>query len=138
MLAHAELVRHLIDLDSFVTLCYARLDMSKRSSRSGRLRAHRDRSLARQDRAHAKYCTETICRWESGKVRSTIRSPFRFEPGDLLLFFSDGITEARNPAGELFGHGAAGGMCGANGQLEPAALVEAIRQAVVAFRGRTG
>ena len=31
MLAHAELVRHLIDLDSFVTLCYARLDMNRRT-----------------------------------------------------------------------------------------------------------
>jgi sigma-B regulation protein RsbU (phosphoserine phosphatase) len=31
MLAHAELVRHLIDLDSFVTLCYARFDMGRRS-----------------------------------------------------------------------------------------------------------
>ena len=36
-----------------------------------------------------------------GEIYDQISVPF--EPGDLLLFFSDGITEARNPAGELFG-----------------------------------
>ena len=29
MLAHSEIVRQLIDLDSFVTLCYARLHVSR-------------------------------------------------------------------------------------------------------------
>jgi phosphoserine phosphatase RsbU/P len=28
---------------------------------------------------------------------------FRLKPGDLFVFFSDGILDARNPAGELFG-----------------------------------
>ena len=30
-LAHADMVQHLIDLESFVTLCYARLDLNKRN-----------------------------------------------------------------------------------------------------------
>ncbi len=29
----------------------------------------------------------------------------RLEPGDLLTLYTDGITEARNPSGELFGEG---------------------------------
>ena len=36
-----------------------------------------------------------------GEIFDQISIPF--EPGDLLLLYSDGITEARNPAKELFG-----------------------------------
>ena len=49
-LAHADMVRQLIDLESFVTLSYARFDLSRRPSRPRRLRAHRDDGRARQDR----------------------------------------------------------------------------------------
>jgi sigma-B regulation protein RsbU (phosphoserine phosphatase) len=30
-------------------------------------------------------------------------SPFFMQPGDLLVVYSDGITEAMNPSGEMFG-----------------------------------
>ena len=63
-----------------------------------------------------------------GEIYDQISVPF--EPGDLFLFFSDGITEARNPAGELFGAERLEECVVSNGQLEPAALVEAIRKAV--------
>ena len=36
-----------------------------------------------------------------GEIFNQISVPF--ESGDLLLFYSDGVTEARNLAGELFG-----------------------------------
>ncbi len=58
-----------------------------------------------------------------------------FEPGDLFFFYSDGITEARNPAGELFGTDRLQDHLRANSHLEPAAFVEAIRNAVFAFSG---
>jgi sigma-B regulation protein RsbU (phosphoserine phosphatase) len=55
------------------------------------------------------------------------------EPGDLLLLFSDGITEARNPARELFGMERLEDFVRLNAGLEPEALVEAIREEVFAF-----
>jgi sigma-B regulation protein RsbU (phosphoserine phosphatase) len=55
------------------------------------------------------------------------------DAGDLLLFFSDGITEARNSAGELFGAEHLKQCIREHGQLEPSALVEVIRKAVVVF-----
>jgi sigma-B regulation protein RsbU (phosphoserine phosphatase) len=58
-----------------------------------------------------------------------------FERDDLLLFFSDGITEARNTEGELFGVGRLQDCIAGNHQLQPAALVEAIRKAVFSFSG---
>jgi hypothetical protein len=58
---------------------------------------------------------------------------FPFEPGDIFLFYSDGITEARNSAAELFGvNRLERALMGAS-ELEPAALVQNIRQAVASF-----
>jgi len=58
-----------------------------------------------------------------------------FKPGDLLLFYSDGVTEARNAAGELFGVERLAECVRVNRNLEPEALVEAIRNSVFAFSG---
>ncbi len=102
MLAHAELVRHLIDLDSFVTLCYARLDMSKRAlelvdcGHTGIVHLHG--GTGRCEMLHGDNLPLGV---REGEIYDQMS--VGFEPGDLLLFFSDGITEARNPAGELFG-----------------------------------
>ena len=56
-----------------------------------------------------------------------------FEPGDLFLFYSDGITEMRNLAGELYGADRLSECVRINRELEPEALVDAIRKAAVAF-----
>src|ERR1019366_4391159 len=66
-----------------------------------------------------------------GEIYDQISIPF--EPGDLLLLFSDGITEARNPAKELFGVERLKECVKNNAHLEPAALVEAIRKAIFTF-----
>ena len=36
-------------------------------------------------------------------TRTTRNSTFRTKPGDMFVFFSDGILDARNRAGEMFG-----------------------------------
>ena len=132
--AHAELVRQLIDLDSFVTLCYARLDMHRRQlylvdcghtpaihwhARTGRCELLRGDNLplgVRQDEIYSQISVA-------------------FEPGDLLFFYSDGITEARNAAGELFGMERLQECVGGAGEMEPERLVETVRKAVATFTG---
>jgi len=134
MLAHAELVRHLIDLDSFVTLCYARLDMTKRSlefvdcGHTGIV--HLDGKTGRSEILHGDNLPLGV---REGEIYDQMS--ISFEPGDLLLFFSDGITEARNPAGEQFSVERLAQCVEANGQLDPATLVESLRKAVIAFSG---
>jgi anti-sigma regulatory factor (Ser/Thr protein kinase) len=68
-----------------------------------------------------------------GEIYDQISVPF--EPGDLFLFYSDGITEARSSTGELFGPQRLEECVVSNGQLEPAPLAEAVRQNVAAFTG---
>ena len=42
-----------------------------------------------------------------------------FAPGDLLLLYSDGVTESRSPAGELFGEDRLLRCVQAKGHLDP-------------------
>ncbi|MBZ5607276.1 MAG: PAS domain S-box protein [Acidobacteriia bacterium] len=134
MLAHAELVRHLIDLDSFVTLCYARLDLSRRCldlvdcGHTGIVHLHGKTGLHQMLRGD-----NLPLGVREGEIYDQISVPF--DPGDLFLFYSDGVTEARSPTGELFGAQRLEECVVNNGQLEPAALVEAVRQAVASFSG---
>ena len=57
-------------------------------------------------------------------------------PGDSLVLFTDGITEARDPAGrDLFGEDRLRDVIAGLDDLPAAAMAEAIRQATLAFTG---
>jgi sigma-B regulation protein RsbU (phosphoserine phosphatase) len=133
-LAHAELVRHLIELESFVTVCYARLDLSKRRldlvdcGHTGMVHLHGKTGL--HEILHGNNLPLGI---REGEIYEQISVPF--EPGDLFLLYSDGITEAQSPDGELFGPQRLEEFIASNSQKEPASLVEAVRQAVATFTG---
>jgi len=131
-LAHAEVARHLINLENFVTLCYARLDLNKRNldlvdcGHTGIIHLHSQ--TGRCEMVHGDNLPLGI---REGEIYNQISVPF--EPGDLLLFYSDGVTEARNFAGELFGEDRLLSCVTTNSKLEPEALVEAIRKATITF-----
>ena len=97
MLAHADMVQHLIDLESFVTLCYARLDLNRRSlelvdcGHTGIIHWHG------RDRPAARFCTETTCLWDSAKERSTTRSPFLSSPETCWCFTRTGSPKRATP-----------------------------------------
>jgi phosphoserine phosphatase RsbU/P len=132
MLAHAGVVRHLIELDSFVTLVYARLDVSRNClvfvdcGHTGIAQLHGATDL--YDVWHGNNLPMRI---REGEIYDQIEVPFA--PGDLFFLFSDGITEAHNTARELFGMERLEECIRMNGHLEPPAFVEAIRKAVFTF-----
>ena len=75
-------------------------------------------------------------RWGCSTATSTSRrSELRFEPGDVFVFYTDGITEAADAAGREFGQDriveAARGAAGRSA----AAVVAAVHAAADAFRG---
>ena len=134
MLAHAELARHLIELDSFVTMCYARLDMNRQRltlvdcGHTGIVHRHGGTGLCQT--LHGDNLPLGV---REGEIYDEVSASF--EPGDLLLFYSDGITEARNSAGELFTPERLEEYVRINGELDSGALVEGIRKAVADFCG---
>ena len=55
---------------------------------------------------------------------------FRAKPGDMFVFFSDGILDARNRAGSMFGRGRLDQVVSQNLDAPPDAVVKAIFKAV--------
>jgi sigma-B regulation protein RsbU (phosphoserine phosphatase) len=55
---------------------------------------------------------------------------FRAKPGDMFVFFSDGILDARNRAGDMFGRGRLDQVVSHNLDAPPDAVVKAIFKAV--------
>lgn len=129
---HEEVTTEFIRLESFVTLCYARLDRERRQ-------------LTFVDCGHAKTIHFQASRGACALLQGE-NMPLGFSPGeiyrqasvpladgDLLFFYSDGVTEAQNETGELFGVPRLSELIRANSYLSPEALIETVRAAVVAY-----
>ncbi|MDE3187902.1 MAG: SpoIIE family protein phosphatase [Acidobacteriota bacterium] len=134
MLAHAQIVRKLIDLESFVTLCYARLNAAEHRlelvdcGHTGIVHLHA--GTGRTEILHGNNLPLGVREGEIYEQRSV-----QCQPGDLLLLFSDGVTEARNQQGDPFGTDRLEECVRANRDLDPADLVAVIRNAVRDFTG---
>jgi len=132
---HAEVTSQFIHLERFATLCYARFDMAERrvdwvdcghtktlhfrprEGRCGTLDAGQNMPLGFSER----------------EVYSQVSRPF--ETGDLFLFYSDGVTEAQDADGTQFGAERLRALVERHPGLGPEAIVQTIRDAVVAFSG---
>lgn len=132
---HAAVTSQFIGLESFETLCYARFDLEQGE-------------ITFVDCGH----TATI-QWQQrtgqcstlqggnmplGFAESEVYEQFAcpFEPGDLFLFYSDGVTEAQNAGGEMFGMTRLLQTVRDGSHLSPDALTLSVRRAVEAFCGR--
>lgn len=59
----------------------------------------------------------------------------QLQPGDLVLLYTDGITEAENDAGELFGCARLCGILRAMHACRPGEIIDAVRLKVAQFTG---
>ncbi len=132
---HAELVKQLINLESFVTLCYARFDLD-------------------QQRVHIVDCGHTrtvryrprlgVCDLLQGvnlplgfiEQENYEQSSFELAADDFFVFYSDGLTETTNAAGDPFGETRLVELVTSHGQLDPEKLVAEIHRTVIAFTGK--
>ena len=129
---HGEVTHEFIGLESFMTLCYARFD-------------HVRQEVTFVDCGHTKTihldkATGEIRTLEGDSLPLGVseREVYKqvtasFAAGDLFCFYSDGVTEARSEAGELFGFDRLAETVRNNGHLAPAELVERVRRTVVEF-----
>lgn len=97
-----EIVSHLINLEYFVCLSYGRFDMKKRTL------SYIDCGSTKPLVYHAKekrISLITGSNYPLGMVSldtfHTIEIPF--DHNDLFIFYSDGLTEATSPSGEIYG-----------------------------------
>ena len=99
---HANITAELIRLGAFVTLCYARIDLARQqvsivdAGHCKTVHYHRDSGTC--SLIHG---TNMPLGFDLQEVYTQVTRPLC--PGDLLVFYSDGITESRNAEGETFG-----------------------------------
>jgi sigma-B regulation protein RsbU (phosphoserine phosphatase) len=131
-LAHSEVARQLIELESFVTLCYARFDLEKGHvdfvDCGHTTTLHFHTSTGTCDLLNGENLPLGVSEKE---IYEQIRVPLH--AGDVFVFYSDGLTETRNGAGELFGVDRLTECVRTHGRLNPEALIDEIRRAAVAF-----
>jgi PAS domain S-box-containing protein len=131
---HEGIVRQLIDLERFLTLFYARFDL--------------DRGLVTYvDCGHTKAIRYRVeeDRWEFlagdnvplGFLEREAYHDFDAEicPGDLFFFYSDGISEARNSDGSMFGVDRLIQCLQTYASLDATSLTEAVVRAAGRFSG---
>ena len=133
-LVHNDITRQFISLNVFATLCYARFDLEQ-----GR--------LVLVDCGHTKPVyfrrrtgTCEILQGDNMPLGFSERERYRqvvfpLEAGDMVVFYSDGVTEARDTVGAFFGVDRLMEIIQAQHHLEPQPLIDAICRGVSAFTG---
>jgi len=131
---HQVLTQHLLDLDSFVTLSYVRFDapaskvtlvdcgstkLIRRAGDTGRIDCLSGFNLPLGSAASEVYAEAT----------------FDYAPNDLFVLYSDGVTEARNPAGEEYGLERLCDLIARRTDLDSQQLAKSISEAVTGFVG---
>jgi phosphoserine phosphatase RsbU/P len=75
-----------------------------------------------------------VASWsERSSAASFDEQTLQLERGDLLVAYSDGVTEARNPDGEEFGEERLPAGARANSELPPRELLQIVFDAVHQF-----
>ncbi len=85
----------------FVTLFYAELDPE--SGALSFLNAGHNPPLIVHAAEPSNSWLPAVCRWESRPTRTIAKAARNLQLGDVLVIYSDGVTEAASPSGEEFG-----------------------------------
>lgn len=131
---HSAVTPHLLNLDSFVTLSYVRFNPQAKTVTvvdAGNTRLLRCRESDGSTEILAGF--NMPLGFSPREVYEEAQYPY--EPGDTFLFYSDGVTEARSPEGEMFGIERVRELLSREHGLSAQLIVESIRQAVMGFVG---
>ena len=129
---HTSMIDQLEALETFVTLCYARFDLAKQRCKfvdCGHMRTvhfHHDSGLC------------SLLQGVNMPLGFPEIEPFKqisvpFKPGDLFFFYSDGITEARTPQGNMYGEERLVDFLQKNAGINTRDLIDGLKDDVVAF-----
>jgi phosphoserine phosphatase RsbU/P len=129
---HAEMIGQMKDLETFFTLCYARFDLLQN------LIAYVDCGHMRTIHYHHDTDSCTLLQGENMPLGFPGQEQFRqilvpFEKGDLFFFYSDGLTEAKNPHQEFYGEERLVDFVRQHASLEPQELCEKAWREIVEF-----
>ncbi len=131
-IVQSTITDNLIELGKFVTLCYARFILSEQ--RLVFVSCGHTRTL----HYHSDTGTCELLSGDNLPIGVIYNETFNeitveYKPGDIILFYSDGITEARNRVGVLYGEELLSKFIQQNNQLELEQLVSSLNKDVERF-----
>lgn len=125
---YAGMVRELIDLDSFITLCYARINAETLSMDYVNCGHMPIIHYNAENRSATFLSGENVpLGFLEGEYYE--QKCVNVNPGDVIVFYSDGITEAKNRKGDMFGRKALVEIIDVNRDNGPEKILEAISNA---------
>ena len=131
-LVNNEITPKLIQFDSFVTACYTRFNLATNKI------TFVDCGHTKTIHFHLRSRKITLLKGENPPLGFTESEVFKeknalIEPGDLLFFYSDGVTETKNPEGELFGVHRLRKIIRQNADAEPQQIISKLLEALNKF-----
>jgi sigma-B regulation protein RsbU (phosphoserine phosphatase) len=130
----SAMVHQMEELETFVTLCYARFDLSRKQMRfvdCGHMRTIQYHRVTR---------TCSLLQGVNMPLGFPETEPFTqiavpFADGDLFFFYSDGLTEAMNSDGLLFGEERLVASVKTSSAFSPHEIIEKVWIDIVSFSG---
>ncbi|MFW6255243.1 MAG: SpoIIE family protein phosphatase [Candidatus Sumerlaeota bacterium] len=131
---YEDVAPQLLRLERFITLVYARVDLKRKRLDfvdCGHMRTIHYRTFDKR------------CEFLEGEnmpmgfveTEELVVASADIKEGDILLFYSDGVTESQNKEGEIFDEKKLADYVCAHRYLSPVSLVHAIRGTVAEFSG---
>ncbi len=132
---NGALARQMISVDSFASMSYARFNLKTKTVTF--VDAGHTKTFHLRVRDHQTFLLQGE-NLPLGIIQDEVYQQIAhgFEPGDVFVFYSDGITEARNAEGEFYGEFRLYDCVRKATDRSAEGLVAAIRQSVVSFSGR--
>lgn len=131
-LVKSEMIQNLEELETFVTLCYTRFDLltSKLTLVDcGHMRTiHYQKEFSRISFLQGENMPIGFPELDQIKQISSA-----FKSGDLFFFYSDGLTEAQDSAGNLFGEERLAKAVEKNGEASPKEFIATIWKEIIDF-----
>jgi len=129
---HSGMIGHLNDLETFVTLCYARFDLVKY------LLTYVDCGHMRTIHFQDSLNTFSLLQGDNMPIGFPGQGTFSqisvpFGPGDLFVFYSDGLTEIKNRNGNLYGEKRLVDFVNRNARIEPEKIIRNVWEDIIAF-----
>jgi serine phosphatase RsbU (regulator of sigma subunit) len=143
LIAANRIISNHLDSRSFITMTYAVIDLGARTMTYAR--AGHTPLIYRPEQGDGASGVRILLpdglvlglRIDNGRMFESLleEATLRLQSGDLLLFFTDGISEAMNPESDCFGESRLGQIIEDHGHLPPEELRERILREVSSFVG---
>jgi phosphoserine phosphatase RsbU/P len=129
---HSDMIEHMEDLETFVTLSYARFDSLNHEM------TFVDCGHVRTIHFHEQSQTVSMLQGINMPIGFPEKEPFKqiavpFRPGDLFFFYSDGVTESRNPQGGMYDENRLVDFIQKNAGTDVHKLIDDLKDDVIAF-----